>query len=110
MSYVIAAPEFVSAVATDLANIGSTISSANAATSGVLAAGADDDSVAIAGLFGVHAQAYQALSAQAASFDQQFVQLMNGGSAQYAAVEAANASPLQTVEQGLLNVINEPTE
>jgi len=114
MSYVIAAPEFVSAVATDLANIGSTISSANAAalapTSGVLAAGADDDSVAIAGLFGVHAQAYQALSAQAASFHQQFVQLMNGGSAQYAAVEAANASPLQTVEQGLLNVINEPTE
>jgi hypothetical protein len=45
MSYLIAAPEFVSAAATDLARIGSAVSSANAAalapTSGVLAAGAD---------------------------------------------------------------------
>ncbi len=31
MSFVIAAPEFVSAAATDLANIGSTINTANAA-------------------------------------------------------------------------------
>jgi hypothetical protein len=59
MSYVIAAPEFVSAAATDLANIGSAIGSAigsvNAAalapTSGVLAAGADEVSAAVAGLF-----------------------------------------------------------
>jgi PE family protein len=44
MSWVVAAPEYVSAAASDLANIGSAISSANAAalvpTSGVLAAGA----------------------------------------------------------------------
>ena len=93
--------------ASDLANIGSTISSANAAalapTSGVLAAGADEVSATIAALFGAHAQAYQALSAQAASFHQQFVQLMSGGSAQYALTEAANASPLQTVEQGVMS-------
>lgn len=46
MQFVIAAPEFVAAAATDLANIGSTISAANVAaaapTSGVLAAGADE--------------------------------------------------------------------
>jgi len=101
-----------------LANIGSAISSANAAalapTSGVLAAGADEVSAAVAGLFSAHAQAYQALSAQAASFHQQFVQLLNAGSAQYATTEvanaAANASPLQTLRQDLLNIINEPTE
>lgn len=47
MSFVIAVPEFLSAAATDLANLGSTISAANAAasipTTGVLAAGAGYD-------------------------------------------------------------------
>lgn len=60
MSFVIAVPEFLSAAATDLANLGSTISAANAAasipTTGVLAAGADDVSAAIAALFGAHAR------------------------------------------------------
>ncbi len=95
MSYLIAAPEFVSAAATDLANIGETISQANATaaspTSSVLAAGADEISAAISSLFGAHARAYQALSAQAASFHQQFVQLLNGGAARYASTEATNA-------------------
>ncbi|WP_263988657.1 PE family protein, partial [Mycobacterium conspicuum] len=114
MSFVIAAPEFVAAAASDLANIGSTINAANAAamlpTSGVLPAGADEVSAAIAGLFGAHAQAYQSLSAQAASFHQQFVALMNGGAARYAASEAANALPLQTVQQDLLDAVNAPTQ
>jgi hypothetical protein len=105
MSFVIAAPEFVATAASDLSNIGSTISAANAAaaapTSGVLAAGADDVSAAVATLFTSHAEAYQALSTQAASFHAQFVRLMNGGAAQYAAAEAANASPLQTLQQDL---------
>ena len=52
----------------------------------------------------------QALSAQAASFHQQFVQLMNVGSAEYALAEAADASPLQTLQQDLLGAINAPTE
>ena len=108
MSYVNAAPEYVAAAATDLANIGSTISSANTAaigpTSGVLAAGADEVSATVAALFDAHAQAYQALSAQAAYFHDQFVQLLTGGATQYAVAEAANASPLQTIEQGVLSV------
>ncbi len=77
MAFVVAVPEFVSAAASDLANIGSTISDANTAavapTTGVLAAGADEVSVAIATMFGAHGQAYQALSAQATSFHQRFV-------------------------------------
>jgi PE family len=114
MSFVNAVPEYVAAAATDLANIGSTISSANVAalapTSGVLAAGADEVSASIAALFGAHAQAYQALSAQAALFHQQFVQLMNGGAAQYAITEAANASPLQTAGQGVMAGVNAPSQ
>jgi hypothetical protein len=53
-------------------------------------------------LFSTHAQQFQALSAQASSFHQQFVNLMNGGAAQYAGTEAA-------VQQNLLNAVNAPT-
>ena len=114
MSFVIAAPEFVTAAASDLANVGSTITTANAAaaapTTGVLAAGADEVSATVATLFGAHGQAYQAISAQTAAFHQQFVQLINSGAGSYAAAEAANASPLQSTQQDLLGVINAPTQ
>ena len=77
MSFVSLAPEFVSAAASDVARVGSQISAATAAaaapTTSVLAAGADEVSAAIAALFSGHAQAYQALSAQAESFHAQFV-------------------------------------
>src|ERR1700758_539536 len=108
MSFVIATPEYVAAAASELANIGSTISAANATaafpTTEVVAAGADEVSASVATLFGAHAQAYQALSAQAATFHNQFVQLMNGGAASYAGTEAANAP------QTLLNAVNAPAE
>jgi hypothetical protein len=114
MSYVFATPEFLAAAASDLENILSIVGSANAAalgpTSGVLAAGADEVSASIAALFGAHAQIYQALSAQAALFHEQFVQLMSGGSVQYALTEAANASPLQTVEQGVMGGVGAPAQ
>jgi hypothetical protein len=62
MSFVIAAPEFLTAAATDLANIGSTVSAASAAASAptvaVLSAGGDEVSAAVAALFGAHGQAY----------------------------------------------------
>src|SRR5262245_40693461 len=106
MSYVKATPAYVAAAASDLAGIGCTISSANAAalvpTSSVLPPGADEVSMSIAALFGTHSQIYQQLSAQAALVHQQFVQLMSGSAAQYAGTEAANASPLQAVGQGAL--------
>src|ERR1700677_3326336 len=67
---------------------------------------ADEVWEAIAALFGSHAQAFQSLSAQAESFHQQFVQLMNNGAAQYTAAEAANASPMQQ----MLNAVNAPAQ
>ncbi|MGA9675278.1 MAG: PE family protein, partial [Mycobacterium sp.] len=104
MSYVIAVPEMMAAAAGDLANIGSSLSEANAAaaasTTGVLAAGEDEVSAAIAALFSAHGQGFQALSAQAAAFHAQFVQALNGAGGAYGAAEAANASPLQAVVQG----------
>ncbi|OOK69234.1 PE family protein [Mycobacterium kansasii] len=110
MSHLIAVPEIVAAAASDLENIGSSISVANAAaqwpTTAVLAAGADDVSAAIAALFSTHAQAYQTLSAQAAAFHAQFVRTLNAGAGSYAAAEAANASPLQPV----VDAINAPTQ
>ena len=75
--WVIAAPEYVAAAASDLANIGSSLGSANMAalapTSGVLAAGADEVSAAVAALFSGHARAFQQLSAQAAALDRKSV-------------------------------------
>ena len=113
MSFVSVAPEFVSAAATEVANIGSHISQANFAaafpTTNVLAAASDEVSAAIAAVFSTHGQQFQTLSAQAASFHQQFAQLMNGGAAQYVSSEAASANPLQAVEQDILGVINAPT-
>jgi hypothetical protein len=106
MSYVVAAPQAVTAAATDLANIGSTIESANAVaaapTTADLAVAADQVSAALAAVFSQHAQAYQALGAQIADFHQQFVQAVTVAGQAYAAAEAENASPLQTGVRDLL--------
>jgi hypothetical protein len=84
-----------------IVGLGSTISAANAATAapttGLLAAGADEVSAAIAALFGAYGQAHQALSAQAAAFHQEFVQALTAAAGTYAAAEAAAASPLQSL-------------
>ncbi|SPM28020.1 Mycobacterium terramassiliense ORFan [Mycobacterium terramassiliense] len=117
MSFVIAAPETVAAAASDLARIGSTISAANAAaaapTASVLPAAADEVSAAISSSFGSYAQRYQALSAQVAAVHNEFVQLLRGGAQQYAAAEAANASPLQaaaTTGTGTGTTTNNPPQ
>ena len=117
MVFVIAAPEFVTAAASDLANVGSTISTANAAaaspTTGVIAAAEDEVSAAIAAVFSAEGQGFQALGAQAAAFHEQFVQALTAGARSYVSAEAANvaaftANPAQTIEQDLLNAINAP--
>jgi hypothetical protein len=113
VSFVIAAPEMMTDAATDLASLGSAISAAHAAaaarTTGMLAAGADEVSAAITTLFSEHASAYQALSARAAAFHTRLAQTVNAAAGAYAATEAANADPLQTLEQDVLGVINAPT-
>ncbi len=110
MSYLIAVPDLMAHATTELSSIGSALTAANAAaavpTTGVLAAGADDVSAAVASLFAGHAQAYQSLGGQVAAFHQQFLEGLRGASGAYVAAEAANVWPLQD----LLGLINAPTQ
>ncbi|MEK0765620.1 PE family protein, partial [Mycobacterium ulcerans] len=98
MSYFIAVPDELALAATELDSIGAALSVANVAaalpTTGILAAGADDVSTAIA----------------ASTFHTQFVRALNLSGGAYAAADVANASPLQTLEQDLLGVLNAPTQ
>ena len=114
MSLLVVAPELVESAAADLASIRSALDSAHAAaaapTTGLMAAGADEVSTAIAALFAGHGQEFQALSAQASSFHQQLVQSLTSGAGSYLATEAASASPLQAAEQDLLGMVNAPTQ
>ena len=95
MSFVNVTPEVVGQAAADLAGIGTSLGEANAAaalsTAAVLAPGVDEVSLAITTMLGNYAQEYQALSAQAANFHNQFVSLMNAGVGQYLSTEVANA-------------------
>ncbi|MGO9385809.1 MAG: PE family protein [Mycobacterium sp.] len=99
MSYVIAAPEMMTAAATDVATIGSNLSAAHmvaaAPTVAVLPAAADEVSASIAQLFSQFGQDYQAMAAQVAAFEEQFVQTLNAAAVTYAAIEAFIAADLQ---------------
>ncbi|WP_204807511.1 PE family protein [Mycobacterium riyadhense] len=98
MSYVIAVPELVEAAAQELAGIRSALSVAAAVaagpTTGVAAAAADEVSIAISQLFGAHGQEFQALSAHAAAFHDEFVSLLNAGAAAYSNAEASGMQAL----------------
>ncbi|OBI91268.1 PE family protein [Mycobacterium asiaticum] len=104
MSFVFAAPELVEAAAQNLAGISSSLGQATAAaaapTTGLLAAGADEVSAAIAQLFGTHGQEFQALSAQAAAFHQEFVGMLNAGASAYASAEASGVQALMSATSG----------
>ena len=99
MSAVIAAPEIMTAAATDLATIGETLNAAHTtaatSTTQVLAAAHDEVSAAIAAVFSGHAQAYQGLAGQAAAFQDQFVASLKTSAGSYAGAEAAAAASLQ---------------
>ncbi|WP_373188615.1 PecA family PE domain-processing aspartic protease [Mycobacterium marinum] len=114
MSSMAVFPEAVSAAAADVANIGQALSAANAAatvpTTNLLAAGTDEISTAVASLFSGHGQAYQRLANQLMAFHEQFAQALTAGASAYTGAEATNASPLQTVEQNALGLINAPTQ
>jgi hypothetical protein len=101
MSCVIADPEMMTSAASDLAAIGSTVNAAHmvaaARTTSVIPAAADEVSASIAHLFSQHAVNYQATAAQAAAFNDQFVQHLSAGAFSYADIEAAVASLLQNL-------------
>jgi methionine synthase II (cobalamin-independent) len=98
MSYVIADPEMMTSAASDLATFGSNVSAAHmvaaAPTVAVLPAAADEVSTGIAQLFSQHAADYQAMAAQAAAFNDQFVQTLKSGGAAYAQADATSAATL----------------
>jgi hypothetical protein len=101
MSYVIAAPEIMTAAATDLATIGSTLDAAHTAAAPALAvtpAAADEVSVSIAHLFSQRARDHQALAQQAAAFQGQFVQNLKTSAVSYASIEDAIVSLLQRLQ------------
>ena len=54
-------------------------------------------------VFGAFGQEFQSLSAQSAGFHARFAELLSSGGAAYAGAEAANANPLQILEQDLLD-------
>jgi hypothetical protein len=109
MSYLIATPDALLAAASELTGVGSLVEVANAAaavpTTGLLAAAGDEISAAIAAMFDSHAVEYQAVSAQAAAFQNRFLAALSAGAGSYALAEAAAASPFQQ----FIDFINAPT-
>ncbi len=120
MSFVIAAPELIESAAHDLSGIGSTLGEATnfaaAPTTSIAAAGGDEVSVAIAALFGNHGEEFQALTARAAAFHNEFVGLVKSGAGAYLSSEAANAgqmlagaaaAPAQAISQSVTGLEGE---
>ncbi|MCV7195756.1 PE family protein [Mycobacterium angelicum] len=96
MSFVITAPDAVGTAAGSVAGIGSTLAEATLAAAGpttsVTAAAADEVSTALARLFGAYGREFQALSAHAWAFHDQFADLMKAGAAAYLDTEVANVA------------------
>jgi PE family len=95
VSFVIV-PETVTAAAGNLAGIGSTLTEATTAaavrTTSITAAAADEVSIALARLFGWYGQQFQALSAEAAAFHDEFVGSLKGSAAAFFDTELGNAA------------------
>ena len=96
MSFVTTQPDALTAAASTLQGLGSALSAQNTAaaapTTGVVPAAADEVSALTAAQFAVHAQLYQAISAQAAAIHEAFVNTLGVSAGSYAATEAANAA------------------
>lgn len=95
MSFVTAQPELLASAAGGLRGVGSAMAANNAAaaapTTGVVPAAADEVSALTAAQFALHAQLYQAVSAQAAAIHEMFVNTLGVSADSYAVTEAANA-------------------
>jgi PE family len=96
MMFVTAQPEMLAAAAGSLQAIGTTLNAQNAATAtpmtGVVPAAADVVSGLTAAQFAGHAQAFQAVSAQAAAMHDNFVATLQTSAGSYASTEIANAA------------------
>jgi PE family len=96
MSFVVASPDPVQSAARDLAGIRSSLAEATATvagpTTGIASAAQDEVSIAISSLFGGYGEQFQALSAQASAFHEEFVNLLNTGAGAYLGTEIENAA------------------
>src|ERR1700742_197956 len=95
---VVVAPGTLAGAVADWADLGSTVSEANAAaaalTTGLVPAAEDEVSAAVAELFGSYAQDYHALSGRAAEYCESLVQALKTSAGTYVAAETANAAAL----------------
>jgi PE family len=98
-SYLAAAPDVIAAAATDVASISSALAETHAAATAqtftLVPAAADEVSAATAKLFSSYAHEFQAVSAQASAFHEQFVQHLKASAGLYAGIEAGNAASLK---------------
>ncbi|OBK30865.1 hypothetical protein A5634_15050 [Mycobacterium asiaticum] len=96
----IATPDLVAVAASDLHGIGESLRAAAAAaapsTTGIALLAGDEVSAAVTRLFGSFGQEYQALSAQATLFHDQFLTALNAGGKAYASAEAAGTCRCRT--------------
>jgi PE family len=108
MSLLSVMPDIVAAASANLESLGSALRSANTVaarqTTAIAAPAADEVSAAVTSIFGAHAQEFQTLSAKAAAFHDEFVNLLMRGAAQYVSTEVANA------QQTLVNSVNTPAQ
>lgn len=99
MSFVTTELDTLGVAADELQGIGSALAATNAAaaapTAAVLPPAADSVSARTAALLDAHAQQYQALSAQAEAFHNQFVQTLIAAKNSYADTEASNTAAMQ---------------
>jgi hypothetical protein len=99
MAYVIADPEMMTAVATDLAGMGSDLSEAHTAaaaqTVALVPAAADEVSAGVAQLFSRYAEDFHGLAGKASAFHEQFAQHLTASAGAYAGAEDAIAAFLQ---------------
>jgi hypothetical protein len=104
MSFVVAAPDALATVASNVADMGSTIKSATTAaaahTNSLTAAAADEVSTQIAAMFSAHGLEFQQLSAQAAAFHEQFVQTLTASANAYTAAETSATQTLSSSVAG----------
>jgi PE family len=112
MSVVTVAPPVVAAAAADISGIGAAIEEASivaaAPTTGVVAPAADSVSARLAALFNGHAQTYQAVSAQAGVFHQDFVNTLTASDTAYTEAETTNSTTLRP--HGVPSLLHLPGE
>ncbi|GAB2995595.1 PE family protein [Mycobacterium bourgelatii] len=99
MSFLIAEPQALAGVATNIEGIGSALATANSAAaseiSGIASAAADEVSTAIAEAFGRYGQEFQSAFAQVHAYHTQFQQSLTSAANAYASAEANIATSLQ---------------